>query len=215
MHTLPLVKAQKRSVWAGRGTAESRGPEREEPSQQAPSPGLLSHTLKLKRFQSSAPCVCCLSRESSRQHQSPLGFYSCVSGLVGHATALQLSDNPCRKETNTFQYSLGLRSPAKIQLLRPEIEDGTNSFIPPSRTVKSGPSSGLNAQIEPPNISSCFALGKNQGEILFTLFPTGKYLITTVPNRSSSSAYFLNLSVTSVTCLNVPPSQHPLKNRDS
>lgn len=57
------------------------------------------------------------SGESSRQHKSTLGFYSCVSGLVSHATALQLSDDPCSKEKNTLQYSLGMKSPEKIRLL--------------------------------------------------------------------------------------------------
>lgn len=34
------------------------------------------------------------STGTSRQHRSASGFYGCVPRLVGHSTALQLSDNP-------------------------------------------------------------------------------------------------------------------------
>lgn len=153
----PLCQGSKKclwSVWADRGMAESRGIEREEPSQQAPSESRLTFPrAKAKRFRSSAPHVCCLSKrstgESSRQHKSPLGFYSCVSGFVSHTTALQLSDNPCSKETKTFQYSLGMRSLEKIWLLChvafiAEIKNWTINLTSSNRTLKSVPSSSLN-----------------------------------------------------------------------
>lgn len=69
--------------------------------QRAPSESLLAPPhAEAKRFRSGARQLSKPSTgECSGQHHSPLGFYSCVSGLVSHATALQLSDNPCSKET--------------------------------------------------------------------------------------------------------------------
>lgn len=114
----PLVKAQKKLSVACAGRVRRFCARQAKP---APSQPRLAFPVLTLRGSERCPTCRCLSapsaRESSGQHKSPLGFYRCIAGLVSHTTALQLSDDPCSKETDKFQHFLGMRSPENVFML--------------------------------------------------------------------------------------------------